>query len=139
MLTWLLIVLIVLTAIAIYAFWIRPILRLKPSFAAYYAEEESFWAAVCLKFGGLKQKLTTAFITAMGVIVSLYDFLAPLVAQSGADVRTLTSRVPPQMWPFIGIALVALMQYFRNLADKKAALEAADQAIADAAPTAGKL
>ncbi len=119
MLTWLLVVLIVFTLISTYAFWIRPVLKTRPSLAEFYAREDSFWAAISLKFGGLKQKLTTAFVMIAGFVVSAYDFLAPLFAQSGVDVTTITSKIPPQAWPLIGMALMALVQYFRNLADKR--------------------
>lgn len=123
MLTWLLLVLIVLTLISIYVFWIRPVLKTRPTLAQYYAAEENWWAALTLKFGGLKQKLTTAIVMAAGFVVSAYDFLAPLFVQSGVDVTTISSKVPPQAWPLIGMALIALVQYFRNIADKKKAAE----------------
>src|SRR5690349_4981091 len=119
MLTSLLVALIAFALVAAYVFWIRPVLKTRPTFAEFYAREESFWKALSLKFGGIKQKLTTAFVMIAGFVVSAYDFLAPLFAQSGVDVTTLTSRVPPKMWPLIGMALIALVQYFRNIADKR--------------------
>lgn len=119
MLTWLLVLLIVLTLIAIYVFWIRPVLKTRPSFAQYYAQADSFWAALDLKFNGLKQKLTTALVMGAGFVVSAYDFLAPLFAQAGVDVTTILPKVPPQAWPLIGMALIALVQWFRNMADKR--------------------
>ena len=50
MLTWLLVTLIILTLIATYVFWIRPALKARPSFAEFYAREDSFWAALSAKF-----------------------------------------------------------------------------------------
>lgn len=123
MLTWLLVVLIVLTLVATYVFWIRPILKTRPSLMQYYEREESLWAALSLKVSGLKQKLTTAVVMISGFVVSAYDFLAPLFAQSGVDVTTITSKIPAQAWPLIGMALIALVQYFRNLGDKRAAAD----------------
>jgi hypothetical protein len=32
--------------VAAYFFWIRPILRSRPAFAAFYAKAESFWEAL---------------------------------------------------------------------------------------------
>lgn len=119
MLTWLLVVLILLTLIATYVFWIRPILKTRPTFAEFYAREASIWTALQLKFGGIKQKMTTAFVMVSGFVVSAYDFLAPLFAQSGVDVSTITSKIPPQAWPIIGMVLIGLVQYFRNLSDKR--------------------
>ncbi len=119
MLTWLLVALILFTLVLTYLFWIRPVLKTRPSFAEFYAREDSFWAALSAKFGGLKQKLTTAFVMIAGFVVSAYDFLAPIFAQSGVDVTTITSKIPPQAWPLIGMALIALVQYFRNIADKR--------------------
>lgn len=121
MLIWLLVILIVLTLIATYVFWVRPILKTRPSLAEYYAREDSLWAALSMKVSGLKQKLTTAIVMIAGFVVSAYDFLAPLVASSGVDITTITSKIPPQAWPLIGMALIALVQYFRNLGDKRTA------------------
>ncbi len=121
MLTWLLVALIAFTLIVTYLFWIRPVLKTRPPFAAYYAEEGTLWAAFSAKFGGLKQKLTTALVMIAGFVVSAYDIIVPLAAQSGVDVTKLTERVPPQMWPVIGMVLIGLVQYFRNLGDKRTA------------------
>jgi len=110
--------LIVATIAATYIFWIRPLLKATPSLGYLYANEEAFWRAVATKFDGLKQKLVTALVAGSGFIVSAYDFLAPYVTQSGMDVTTLTDKVPPQVWPLIGIGLVFLLQYLRKLGDQ---------------------
>lgn len=116
----------------IYAFWLRPAFKEQPSLAYFYDQERSLWAAIKLKFGGLKQKLTVAAFTAAGIIVEAYDFIQPLVAQSGVDVTTLTSKVPAQAWPIIGMAILGIVTYFRRLADRRhaAELEAANLKIA---------
>lgn len=77
------------------------------------------WGAFSAKFSGLKQKLTTAVVMIAGFVVSSYDFIAPLASQSGVDVTKLTERVPAQVWPIIGMVLIGLVQYFRNLSDKR--------------------
>lgn len=119
MLNLLLFALILATLLAAYLFWIRPVLKTKPSFATYYAREESVWTALNIKFSGLKQKMTTALVMIAGFVVSAYDLIAPLAAQSGVDVTKLTERVPPQVWPIIGMVLIGLVQYFRNLSDNR--------------------
>ena len=119
MTTLLLLFLIVFTLVTTYLFWIRPILKTKPSLMTYYAQERSIWSALYLKFDGFKQKLTTAIVGMAAFVVSTYDFLAPLFVQSGIDVTTISSHVPQKAWPIISFALIALVQYFRNLADKK--------------------
>lgn len=122
MLNWLLVILIILTIIAAYVFWIRPALKLNPKFAEIYAREESFWAALGVKFKGIKQKLVTAFVMIAGFVVTSYDSVVSLAAQVGFDwgnVSTLTSKVPPAAWPVIGMVLIGTVQYFRNLSDKR--------------------
>jgi hypothetical protein len=124
MLTWLLIALIVFTLIVTYLFWIRPILKTKPSFATYYAREGSVWAALDIKFSGLKQKATTALVLVIGFVVSAYDAIVSFAAQAGFDwghITTLSSKVPSWAWPLIGMALIKLVQYFRDLQDKRTA------------------
>jgi len=49
--------------------------------------------------------------------VSGYGFFAPIV--SGVDVSSIAAQVPSWAWPLILISVTALVQYFRNLADKR--------------------
>ena len=105
------------TVIAIYAFWIRPILQSRPAFRELYDKEESFFVALCEKFAGIKQKLSSAIVVAASVAVTGYDFFVPII--SGVDVSSLTALVPSWAWPLILIAVTALFQFFRNLADKR--------------------
>lgn len=136
MLNWLLFILIVLTIIAAYFFWIRPALKSNPKFADIYAREKSFWAALGVKFKGIKQKLVTVFVMIAGFVVTTYDSIISLAAQVGFDwgnVQTLTSKVPPSAWPVIGMVLIGLVQWFRNLSDKRVEQVAAPAVAAEIA------
>ena len=110
-------VLLFATLVAIYAFWIRPILQSRPAFRELYQKEESFVVALREKLKGIKQKLSSAIVIIASAAVSGYDFLAPIV--SGVDVSGLASRVPSWAWPLILIFVTALFQFLRNLADKR--------------------
>jgi len=114
--------LIVGTTAGFYWFWIRPILRINPSFKEFYEESDTRIEALRRKFAGLKQKLTTAFFFLIGIIVSGYDFFLTMAQASGYglnDLSTLTDKVPPAAWPLIGMAVLALIQYLRNLNDAR--------------------
>ena len=43
-----------------YFYWIRLVLRSLPTFAAFYAQTDSFWLALRLRFAGIKGKLMAA-------------------------------------------------------------------------------
>ena len=105
------------TLVAVYWFWIRPILKSRPAFRELYEQEESFLAAVREKFAGIKQKLSSAIVVAASIAVSGYDFIAPIV--SGVDVSSISAQVPSWAWPLILISVTALFQFLRNLADKR--------------------
>lgn len=117
------VLLLVATVALIYVFWIRPMLSQRPSFRDFYDREDSFWSACRAWTSGLKQKLTTVTVVGGGSVVSLYDFTAPLVSQAGVDVTKLTDRVPSWCWPLLTMALLGLVQYFRNLNDAKVAVD----------------
>jgi hypothetical protein len=57
------------------------------------------------------------------MVVSAYDFLAPIVG--GVDVSSLAAHVPSWAWPLILIAVTALYQFLRNLSDKRHQVEVA--------------
>jgi hypothetical protein len=118
------IVLIVATLIALYWFWIRPILKTRPAFAELYNREESFIAALRLKFAGIKQKLSSVAVIGASAAVTGYDFLTPIV--SGVDVTSITASVPSWVWPLVLISVTALFQFLRNLADKRHAADLVD-------------
>lgn len=109
------------TLVAVYWFWIRPILKSRPAFRELYQEEENFFAALREKFAGIKQKLSSAIVIAASVLVSGYDFFAPIV--SGVDVSSIAAQVPSWAWPLILIAVTAVMKYFRDLADRRHEIE----------------
>lgn len=117
----LLLILMAATVVAVYWFWIRPILKSRPAFREFYQEEENFLAAVREKFAGIKQKLSSAVVIAASAIVSGYDFFAPIV--SGVDVSSIAAQVPSWAWPLILIAVTAVLKYFRDLADKRHEIE----------------
>ena len=58
---------------------------------------------------------------AASAAVTGYDFFAPIV--SGVDMSSLTSRVPSWAWPLVLMALTALFQFLRNLADNRHKVE----------------
>ena len=110
-------VLIAATIIAVYWFWIRPILQSRPAFHDLYRKEANVFAAVREKFAGIKQKLSTALVISASAAVSVYDFFAPIVG--GVDVSSLASQVPTWAWPLVLIGTTALFQFLRNLADQR--------------------
>lgn len=129
MLNFIFIALILITLLLAYVFWIRPILAQTPKFKDFYAQEDSFWAALSLKMVGIKQKLTTVAVFVAGFVVTAYDSIISLAQQVGfdwANVQTITSRVPSWMWPIGGMLMVGLVGWFRQLSEKRtvAALEA---------------
>lgn len=131
--------LLVVTLLVAYIGWIRPALKVQPTFASYYAKEDSLWAALSAKFAGLKQKLVTAAVLIMGFVVSAYDVIISATQASGFDwgnVSTLTSKVPAWAWPLIGMALIKLVQYFRDLGERRT-IDALEQQGIDPTPIVG--
>lgn len=116
--------LIIFTGIVAYVFWVRPILKQNPAFTTLYTTEDTLLSAVAAKLSGLKQKLTTVFVSVVGIVVMGHDSIAPLLTMAGIDPiaysTQLLPKVPPLAWPMITLAALWLIQYFRNLADKQA-------------------
>lgn len=117
--------LIFVTFLVGYVVFARPMLKANPSFNFLYEQEESLWRAFNAKFDGLKQKIFTSLLAAAAFIVSAYDFIAPLVAGVGVDPGLLLPKVPSWAWPIMGALILYVIQYFRNIADKNAAANAA--------------
>jgi hypothetical protein len=117
-------VFVVATLVAIYWFWVRPVLKSRPAFRELYEQEESFFAALREKLKGIKQKLSSAVVVAASAAVSGYDFLSPIV--SGVDVSSIAANVPSWAWPLILISVTALFQFLRNLSDKRHTAELAE-------------
>ena len=119
-------ILMTATVVAVYWFWIRPILKWRPAFADFYAREESVFAAMREKLKGIKQKLSSVIVIAASVAVSGYDFITPIVG--GVDVSSIAAQVPSWAWPIVLIFITALFQFLRNLADSRHKEELADVA-----------
>jgi fatty acid desaturase len=125
-------ILVTATFVAVYWFWIRPVLKSRPAFRELYEQEESLFTAVREKFAGIKQKLSSAIVVAASVAVSGYDFIAPIA--SGVDVSSIAAQVPSWAWPLVLITVTALFQFLRNLSDKRHKAELAE----DPAPAEGR-
>jgi hypothetical protein len=117
-------VLMTATIVAVYWFWIRPVLRSRPAFRELYEKEESCFRALREKFKGIKQKLSSALVVAVSAAVAAYDLLAPAI--SSVDVSLLAAHVPPWAWPMILISVTVLLQFLRNLSDKRHEAELAE-------------
>ena len=110
-------ILSVTTVLAIYWFWIEPILKSRPAVRDIYATEQNFFASLKEKLKGIKQKLSSAVVIGASAAVTAYDFFNPII--SGVDVTPLTSHVPSWAWPLVLISTTALFQFLRNLADAR--------------------
>ena len=110
-------ILSVASALAIYWFWIDPILKSRQAFRDIYTQERNFFAALKEKLQGIKQKLSSAVVICASGAVTAYDFFNPII--SGVDVTPLTSHVPSWAWPLVLISTTALFQFLRNLADAR--------------------
>src|SRR6201989_2726580 len=96
-------ILMTATLVAVYWFWIRPILKSRPAFADFYAREESVFAAIREKLQGIKQKLSSVVVIAASAAVSAYDFITPIVG--GVDVSSIAAQVPSWAWPLVLISI----------------------------------
>ena len=110
-------ILSVISVLAIYWFWIEPVLKSRPAVRDIYATEQNLFAALKEKLKGIKQKLSSAVVIGASAAVTAYDFFNPII--SGVDVTPLTSNVPSWAWPLVLISTTALFQFLRNLADAR--------------------
>lgn len=110
-------VLIIAPVLAIYWFWLRPVLQENPTLKEFYEQERSWFQAFRDKVMGLKQKLTTIAIVTATTVVSIHDLVLPVILST--DTSSLTGKVPTWVWPIATISLTLLIQFFRNLADKR--------------------
>ena len=110
-------ILSVASALAIYWFWIDPILKSRPAFRDIYAHDNTIFAALKEKLKGIKQKLSSVVVICASGAVTAYDFFNPII--SGVDVTPLTSHVPSWAWPLVLISTTAMFQFLRNLADSR--------------------
>jgi hypothetical protein len=112
--------LIVFTAIVVYVFGIRPVLRQNPAFKTIYDQEDTAFNALNMKLGGIKQKLTAIGLSAISFVLLAHDQIAPFVTQVGVDPSQILPKVPVWVWPISTIAALWLIQHFRDLADRAA-------------------
>ncbi len=110
----------VLTLIVGYIFLLRPTLRQTPALKNLYDREEGAFAAINAKLGGLKQKLTTIFVSLAGFLVLAHDQIAPLATKVGVDPSLILPKVPVWVWPVLTMVVLWLVQYFRELSDRQA-------------------
>lgn len=116
-----------------YVLYVRPALKKNPSFAFLFTQEQSVIRAARAKVRGLKQRLLTGSLIAIGFVVEAYDWISPLVASSGVDVTQLSDKIPASWWPFIMMGVLALVQWFRELRERD--LVAAEDPITVDAPS----
>lgn len=90
---------LVLSLIFAYWYWIRPVLRERPGCLEFYNHTDNFWAAVNIRFQGLKGKIATGVAKAATIIVLLHDQVIP--AATGVDWSPLVGQVPGWAWPLI--------------------------------------
>ena len=110
-------ILSVASLLAIYWFWIEPILKSRPAFRDIYAQQQNIFATLKEKLQGIKQKLSSVVVICASGAVTAYDFFNPII--SGVDVTPLTSHVPSWAWPLVLISTTAMFQFLRNLADAR--------------------
>lgn len=132
-------VLIAFALVVGYVVGLRPILRQTPGLKEVYDSEAGLLYALSQKFSGVKQKITTLVVSAAGFVVLAHDQIAPLVTQAGVDPALFLPKIPTWAWPLITMGVLALIQHFRNIADKAAqanavALLNAGQPLAASAP-----
>ena len=89
-----------------YICWLRPILHSRPELRDFYAQTDSFWAALRLRFAGIKTLLMAALGMAASAIVALHDFLVPLA--TGVDWTPVRDLLPAWAWPIILFATSCL-------------------------------
>ena len=110
-------ILSVAPVLAIYCFWIAPILKSRPALRDIYAQQQNIFATLKEKLSGIKQKLSSAVVICASGAVTAYDFFNPII--SGVDITPLTAQVPSWAWPLVLISTTALFQFLRNLADAR--------------------
>lgn len=108
---------LLVTVVTVYIFWVRPLLKKNPKLATLFATEDSYYAAFSAKFSGIKERLAHALLIMASAVVYVYDFVAPHVV--GVDVTPLTSHIPSWAWPLICIGGLSLLDWFRAIADKQ--------------------
>jgi hypothetical protein len=102
---------------AAYVYWIRPVLRSRPEFADVYDRSDGLWAALRLRFAGIKTRLLAVVSMAAAAIVALHDFI--LANAFGIDWTPVRDLLPAWAWPFILFADFWLISKFRQMTDRR--------------------
>ena len=110
-------ILSVAPVLAIYCFWIAPLLKSRPALRDIYAQQQNIFATLKEKLKGIKQQLSSAVVIGASAVVTAYDFFNPIISR--VDVTPLTSQMPTWAWPLALISTTALFQFLRNLADAR--------------------
>jgi hypothetical protein len=106
-----------LTLLGAYVYWVRPVLRSRPELKSFYAQTDSWLAAIRLRFAGIKGKLLAVVSMAATAIVALHDFI--LANAFGIDWTPVHDLLPAWAWPFILFADFWLISKFRQMTDRR--------------------
>ena len=107
----------VIALLGAYVYWVRPVLRSRPELRAFYAQTDSWLAAIRLRFAGIKGKLAAAISMAATAIVAFHDFI--LANAFGIDWTPVHDLLPAWAWPFILFADFWLISKFRQMTDHR--------------------
>jgi hypothetical protein len=109
----------ILALLGAYVYWVRPVLHSRPELKAFYAQTDSWRAAIRLCFAGIKGKLLTAVSMAATAIVAFHDFI--LANAFGIDWTPVQGLLPAWAWSFILFADFWLISKFRQMTDRRQA------------------
>lgn len=104
--------------ITTYWFIVRPILKTRPGCLEFYQRADSFWAAVRLRFQGLKGAIATGLAKAAAVVIYLHDEAIPYM--TGVDWTPITDKVPAWAWPILCFAAFWFIGQARVWAERRA-------------------
>jgi hypothetical protein len=103
--------------VAVYWFWLRPIMKTIPAFDTRYLETDNFWKALKLRFQGIKGHLASVSGAAASVIVYLHDQLLPYA--TGVDWAPITAQVPGWVWPIVLFCAFLFIGQCRKWAEQR--------------------
>lgn len=108
----------VLAAVILAGYWfgIRPLLLQRPAFADFYAQTDSFWAALGAKMRTIRTKLLTVLGVIASALVYFDGSLLPLL--TGVDWTPITKMAPDWIWPFVSGGWLMLIFYFKSMGDR---------------------
>lgn len=120
------IIIVLIPAVALYWFGLRPYLKESVTVIAMWRDGEPILVAFKEKLRGLKQRALTVGTAIFVTFITMWDYVAPYL--TGVDMVQLLPQIPQWAWPIITAALLYLAQHFRDLAAKRAAQEEAEAA-----------